>query len=183
MRQSLHAAEAGRAPSNVEERGNEDIAMNLFGVMDISGSALDAERIRAEVVAANMANAGTTRTESGGPYRRQEVVFQSSGVDGADGLGQPQNFSQAMLSNETLPQANVADGVRVAAVVSDTSKPLERYDPGHPDADANGYVAYPNINPLTEMVDLMGAQRAYGMNVSAVTASKNMISTTFDILK
>lgn len=154
--------------------------MNLFGVMDISGSALDAERIRAEVVAANMANAGTTRTESGGPYRRQEVVFQSSGVDGTN---QPQNFSQAMFANATLPQANVADGVRVAAVVSDTSKPLERYDPGHPDADANGYVAYPNINPLTEMVDLMGAQRAYGMNVSAVTASKSMISTTFDILK
>jgi flagellar basal-body rod protein FlgC len=105
------------------------------------------------------------------------VVFEASAVD------QPQNFAQAMLSTGTLPQANAAEGVRVAAVVSDTSKPLQRYDPGHPDADANGYVSYPNINPLTEMVDLMGAQRAYGMNVSAVTASKSMISTTFDILK
>lgn len=151
--------------------------MNLFGVMNISGSALEAERVRAEVVAANMANAETTRTESGGPYQRQHVVFEASGVD------QPQNFAQAMLSTGTLPQSNAAEGVRVAAVVSDTSKPLRRYDPGHPDADANGYVSYPNINPLTEMVDLMGAQRAYGMNVSAVTASKSMISTTFDILK
>lgn len=151
--------------------------MNLFGVMDISGSALEAERVRAEVVAANMANANTTRTESGGPYQRQHVVFEATGVD------QPQSFSQAMIANGTLPQSNAAEGVRVEAVVADTGKPLRRYDPGHPDADANGYVSYPNINPLTEMVDLMGAQRAYGMNVSAVTASKSMISATFDILK
>jgi flagellar basal-body rod protein FlgC len=151
--------------------------MNLFGVMDISGSALQAERIRAEVVAANMANAETTRTESGGPYQRQHVVFAASGVD------QPNSFAQTMLSAGSLPESNAAEGVRVAAVVSDDAKPLQRYDPGHPDADANGYVSYPNINPLTEMVDLMGAQRAYGMNVSAVTASKSMISTTFDILK
>lgn len=151
--------------------------MNLFGVMDVSGSALEAERVRAEVVAANMANAETTRTESGGPYQRQHVVFQASGV------GQPQNFAQAMLSSGALPQSSAAEGVRVAAVVSDAAKPLQRYDPGHPDADASGYVSYPNINPLTEMVDLMGAQRAYGMNVSAVTASKSMITTTLDILK
>jgi flagellar basal-body rod protein FlgC len=151
--------------------------MNLFGVMDISGSALEAERVRAEVVAANMANADTTRTESGGPYQRQHVVFQSSGVE------QPQSFAQTMLAAGSLPQSSAAQGVRVAAVVSDSAKPLERYDPGHPDADANGYVSYPNINPLTEMVDLMGAQRAYGMNVSAVTASKSMITSTLDILK
>jgi flagellar basal-body rod protein FlgC len=156
---------------------NEGTAMNLFGVMDVSGSALEAERVRAEVVAANMANAETTRTESGGPYQRQHVVFQASGV------GQPQNFAQAMLSSGALPQSSAAEGVRVAAVVSDSAKPLQRYDPGHPDADANGYVSYPNINPLTEMVDLMGAQRAYGMNVSAVTASKSMITATLDILK
>lgn len=151
--------------------------MNLFGVLDISGSALQAERVRAEVVAANMANAETTRTESGGPYQRQHVVFAATGI------GPPENFAQSMVSAGSLPQSSAAQGVRVAAVVSDTAKPLQRYDPGHPDADANGYVSYPNINPLTEMVDLMGAQRAYGMNVSAITASKNMINTTFDILK
>jgi len=154
--------------------------MNLFGVMDISGSALEAERARAEVVSANMANANTTRTESGSPYQRQHIVFETAAVD------QPQNFGEALLASAgRLPQAQqeTAEGVRVAAVVSDTAPPLRRYDPGHPDADANGYVSFPNINPLTEMVDLMGAERAYGMNMSAVTASKSMISSTLDLLK
>jgi flagellar basal-body rod protein FlgC len=153
--------------------------MNLFGVMDISGSALEAERIRAEVVAANMANANTTRTENGKPYQRQHVVFQSAAVD------QPQDFASTLLSSAGSPgqSPEVGDGVRVAAVISDTSAPLQRYDPGHPDADKNGFVTYPNINPLTEMVDLMGAQRAYGMNVSAVTAAKSMIASTLDLLK
>jgi flagellar basal-body rod protein FlgC len=153
--------------------------MNLFGVMDISGSALQAERVRAEVVSANMANANTTRTESGQPYQRQHVIFQSSAVEPS------QDFASTLLaSNGSSGQSSeVGDGVRVSAVISDTSAPLQRYDPGHPDADANGYVTYPNINPLTEMVDLMGAQRAYGMNVSAVTAAKSMITSTLDLLK
>ncbi len=153
--------------------------MNLFGVMDISGSGLEAERVRAEVVSANMANANTTRTESGQPYQRQHVVFQNSAVD------QPQDFATALLSGNMLPaqQPQAGEGVKVAAVVSDTAAPLRRYDPGHPDADAKGYVTYPNINPLTEMVDLMGAERAYGMNVSAVTAAKAMITSTLDLLK
>jgi flagellar basal-body rod protein FlgC len=164
------------------------MAMNLFGVMDISGSALEAERIRAEVVSANMANANTTRTESGAPYQRQHVVFQSAAInqlDQVDQMNQPQDFAQAMLANGVLPgqQPEAGEGVRVSAVVSDTEPALRRYDPGHPDADANGYVNYPNINPLTEMVDLMGAQRAYGMNVSAVTAAKGMITSTLDLLK
>lgn len=153
--------------------------MNLFGVMDISGSGLEAERIRAEVVSANMANANTTRTESGKPYQRQQVVFESTPVD------QPQDFATTLLASGALPaqQSEAGDGVRVAAVVSDNIPALRRYDPGHPDADANGYVNYPNINPLTEMVDLMGAQRAYEMNVSAVTAVKGMITSTLDLLK
>ncbi len=153
--------------------------MNLFGVMDISGSGLEAERVRAEVVSANMANANTTRTESGQPYQRQHVVFQNSAVD------QPQDFATALLSGNMLPaqQPQAGEGVKVAAVVSDTAAPLRRYDPGHPDADAKGYVTYPNINPLTEMVDLMGAERAYGMNVSAVTAAKAMITSTLNLLK
>ncbi len=153
--------------------------MNLFGAMDISGSALEAERMRAEVVSANMANANTTRTESGKPYQRQHVVFETEGVD------QPQDFAQAFLSTGSLSgqQPEIGEGVKVSAVVSDTEAALRRYDPGHPDADANGYVNYPNINPLTEMVDLMGAQRAYGMNVSAVTAAKGMITSTLDLLK
>src|ERR1700712_2937285 len=133
--------------------------MNLFGVMDISASALKAERVRAEVVAANMANSETTRTADGGPYRRQQVVFEQAGEDG---------FASALFG---APQT-AAGGVQVSGVVSDVSAPLERYDPSHPDAGADGYVAYPDINPLTEMVDLMGATRSYGMNASAITAGE-----------
>ncbi len=148
--------------------------MNLLGVMEVSGSALQAERIRAEVVAANMANAETTRTAEGGPYRRQEVVFSSEAQSGifASRLGS--------ASGQTDPPIG---GVRVSAVVTDPSSPLRRYDPGNPDADKNGYVAYPDINPLTEMVDLMGATRAYGLNSSAVQAEKGMVSASLDILK
>lgn len=146
--------------------------MNLFGVMNVSGSALQAERLRAEVVAANMANANTTRTPDGGPYRRQEVVFESAASD------------QGVFANHLL-SARDGDigGVRIAAVVSDKSTGLRRYDPGHPDADKDGYVTYPDINPLTEMVDLMSAARAYDLNSSAVQATKGMIDSSIDILK
>lgn len=146
--------------------------MNLFGVMDVSGSALQAERLRAEVVASNMANANTTRTPAGGPYQRQEVVFESAASD------------QGVFANHLLSQTNGSiGGVKIAAVVTDKSPGLRRYDPGHPDADKNGYVIYPDINPLTEMVDLMSATRAYDLNSSAVQATKNMIDTSIDILK
>jgi flagellar basal-body rod protein FlgC len=150
--------------------------MNLFGVMEVSGSALDAERIRAEVVAANMANAETTRTPEGGPYRRQHVVFTS----------QASVFAGQLL-NQTAGTPSAPDfeagGVRVSAVVADQGDPLRRFDPGHPDADQDGYVAYPDIDPLTEMVDLMGATRAYGLNSSAVQAEKGMVTASLDILK
>lgn len=148
--------------------------MNLLGVMEVSGSALQAERIRAEVVAANMANAETTRTADGGPYRRQEVVFSSEA---------PSHAFATRLSSASGPTDPSIGGVRVSAVVTDSSSPLRRYDPGNPDADKDGYVAYPDINPLTEMVDLMGATRAYGLNSSAIQAEKGMISASLDILK
>ncbi|MDE1161696.1 MAG: flagellar basal body rod protein FlgC [Acidobacteriaceae bacterium] len=158
--------------------------MNLFGVMDVSGSALKAERVRAEVVAANMANAETTRTADGTPYKRQQVVFESSGATTAFGdvlRGQP-GVHFASMGTPSAAGA-IPGGVAVSGVVDDTSAPLMRYEPGHPDADANGYVAYPNINPLTEMVDLMGATRAYGANASALQAEKNMMNASLDILK
>jgi len=148
--------------------------MNLFGVMEVSGSALQAERIRAEVVAANMANAETTRTADGGPYRRQHVVFTSDAPQAS--------FGGQMLA-ASVPSDAAVGGVRVTAVVADQGNPLRRYDPGHPDADKDGYVSYPDINPLTEMVDLMGATRAYGLNSSAVQAEKGMLSASLDILK
>jgi flagellar basal-body rod protein FlgC len=158
--------------------------MNLFGVMDVSASALQAERVRAEVVAANMANAETTRTEGGGPYQRQHVIFQESADDGFAasllGTGGASNFGRGASG---VGYFKATGGVEVAGVLSDPSAPLERYDPQHPDADANGYVAYPNINPLTEMVDLMGATRSYGLNATAVQAEKNMVTSSLEILK
>ena len=169
--------------------------MNLFGVMDVSASALRAERVRAEVVASNMANAETTRTPEGGPYQRHHVVFEAandgsfqeslvSHLGGNAGQFQPR-LNEGLIGlpgSVTAPNA-VPGGVAVTSVISDESAPLERYDPGHPDAGPDGYVAYPDINPLTEMVDLMGATRSYGMNASAVQAEKNMVTSSLDILK
>jgi flagellar basal-body rod protein FlgC len=162
--------------------------MNLFGLMETSGSAMQAERMRAEVVATNMANAETTRTEGGGPYKRQHVIFAAN--------QNPAAFAQVLgnatgntISTGLLPLAGqlaapqVPGGVHIAGVVEDPAPPLKRYDPGHPDAGADGYVAYPDINPLTEMVDLMGATRAYGLNGSAVQAEKGMITAALDIAK
>jgi flagellar basal-body rod protein FlgC len=174
--------------------------MNLFGLMATSGSAMQAERMRAEVVAANMANAETTRTASGGPYRRQEVVFAANRGDPAflDSMNAATNtatasslanglsgtLAQSALPNLTTPGLpSTAPGVRIAQVVEDSSPPLKRYDPGHPDAGPDGYVSYPDINPLTEMVDLMGATRAYGLNSSAVQAEKSMIVSALEIAK
>ena len=145
--------------------------MNLFGVMQISSSALSAERARAEIVAANMANAETTRTEDGTPYHRQNIVLRTGGNDG---------FARAMSS---FGVAAPAGGVDVAGVVASDAPALRRYDPSHPDADTDGYVSYPDINPVTEMVDLMGASRSYGLNASAVQAEKGMLTASLDILK
>ncbi|MGB6191657.1 MAG: flagellar basal body rod protein FlgC [Terracidiphilus sp.] len=158
--------------------------MNLFGVMETSGSAMQAERMRAEVVAANMANAETTRTESGGPYRRQMVVFAASqdSTEFADSLVNATGTAGAEKL-DGINSGGVAPGVHIAAVVEDPAPPLKRYDPSHPDAGPDGYVAYPDINPLTEMVDLMGATRAYGLNGSAVQAEKTMITSALDIAK
>ena len=183
--------------------------MNLFGMMDVSSSALAAERMRAEVVAANMANAETTRTADGTPYHRQHVVFSANSTQaGSNPAGSAQSFAgafstqldpatqlAALQASAASPSAliplpgvaeaaaGVAPGVQVAGVVQDTAPPLRRYDPGHPDADAQGYVSYPDINPLTEMVDLMGATRSYGLNVSAVQAEKSMITSSLDIVR
>ena len=163
--------------------------MNLFGVMDVSSSALRAERVRAEVVASNMANAETTRTVDGGPYKRHHVVFSADGSGSASfGTvmgGQMKMPAMASMgtSGSAFSSNGAAGGVEVAGVVEDQGLPLRRFDPGHPDAGPDGYVDYPDINPLTEMVDLMGATRAYGMNASAVQAEKGMISSSLDILK
>ena len=153
--------------------------MNLFGLMDTSGSAMQAERIRAEVVAANMANAETTRTDSSGPYRRQHVVFAANQSDDDFSTSISKESQWSAVKSEEAPPG----GVHIAQVFADSAPPLKRYDPGHPDAGPDGYVAYPDINPLTEMVDLMGATRAYGLNSAAVQAEKGMITAALDIAK
>jgi flagellar basal-body rod protein FlgC len=171
--------------------------MNLFALMDTSGSAMQAERMRAEVVAANMANAETTHTAEGRPYRRQHVIFSANQGDPQflDSLANAATTAAAgdgsteMTAAASLPLpgfgsvGNVAPGVHISGVVEDTGAPLVRYDPGHPDAGPDGFVAYPDINPLTEMVDLMGATRAYGLNGSAVQAEKGMIASALEIVK
>lgn len=144
--------------------------MNLFSMLELSGSALGAERMRAQVVAANMANAQTTRTAAGGPYRRQLVVFQA------------ETRPRFALAINRLGGENPA-AVRVAAVVGDARPPVMRYEPGHPDANAEGYVAYPQVDPIEEMTDLLSAVRAYELNASAVQATKNMITQSLDLLR
>jgi flagellar basal-body rod protein FlgC len=144
--------------------------MNLFGMLEVSGSALGAERWRAEVVAANMANAETTRTPQGGAYRRQMLVFRA----------QPMPRFPLLLAG--LRKATPDGGVRVERVVADATPLPRRYEPGHPDADTSGYVTYPNVNPVMEMADLLSAVRAYQLNAAAVQAAKSMIQQSLQIL-
>lgn len=146
--------------------------MKMFDSMAVSSSALAAERQRSEIIAANMANAETTRTEAGGPFHRREVVFTST-------TQRPFGTMLASLNSHAAP----GGVVRVANVIDDPTPPVMRYEPGHPDADENGYVAYPAINPAMEMVDLMGSARAYQLNASAIASEKQMIQQSIDILK
>jgi len=143
--------------------------MNLFQMLEVSGSALAAERWRAEVVSANMANAETTRTPQGGPYRRQLVVFRARSLP---------RFPMLLASLHS----SAAEGVRLDRIVSDPSPLPRRYEPGHPDADRSGYVTYPNVNPVMEMTDLLSAVRAYQLNAAAVQAAKNMIQQSLQLL-
>ena len=145
--------------------------MGLFDALDASGSALSAERVRMDVTAENLANAQSTRTANGkGPYRRKEVVLQEAGA----GVGSRASFADSLRA---------ARGVKVAGIVEDPAPSRKVYDPGHPDADAKGYVEMPNVNTVTEMTDLIGASRAYEANVTAMQTTKSMFARTLDLLK
>ena len=145
--------------------------MSLFGVLSVSASGMAAQRTRAELLVQNLANSETTRTPEGGPYRRQDAVFQSA--------PQTSPFSAVFQSEMT----NGVAGVEVAQVVEDTSGGDKRYQPGHPDADEDGYVTYPSINPSEDMVDLLGASRGYQANVSAISAVKDMIQHSLELFR
>ena len=136
--------------------------MSLFGGLSISGSGMTAERVRMDVIAENLANAESTRGADGQPYRRKEVVLGAAGGH---------SFQ------------DVLDGVRVKAVVEDTSPGKKVYDPGHPDADPQGFVTMPNVSTVTEMVDLITASRGYEANVQAMNAAKQMFQRTLDLLR
>ena len=134
--------------------------MYLFRSFDISASGLSAQRLRMETIANNLANVNTTRTAAGGPYRRQMPVFAArEPVRGGWGAG----------------------GVRVLGIVEDDDPPRLVYDPGHPDAGEDGYVRFPNVNVVTEMVDMISASRAYEANVAALSAARAMAASALEI--
>ncbi len=143
--------------------------MSLFSLLSVSASGMAAQRARAGLLVENMANAETTRTPEGGPYKRKDAIF------GAETQSSP--FG-SMFASEVR-----ATGVAVTEVTEDTREPEKRYLPGHPDADAEGYVAFPRVNPVEDMVDLMGASRGYQANVAAMSAVKEMIHRSIDLLR
>lgn len=143
--------------------------MSLFAALSVGESGMSAQRMRAELLTENLANAETTRTPEGGPYRRKDAVFASSVVS-------------SPFSSVFDAQLQSANGVTVSDVVVDTSEPERRYMPGHPDADASGYVAFPHVNPAEDMVDLMNAARSYEANIAAIGAVKDMIQRSIDLL-
>lgn len=147
--------------------------MGLFDAIDISASGLTAERLRMDVTAENLANAQTTRGPDGGAYRRKAVVLQQQSGGGFAGA-----LAGAVQRGNGGPR-----GVEVTAIVPDTTPSRRVHDPGHPDADADGYVELPNVNPVTEMVDLIGASRAYEANVTAMQTAKTIFSKTLELLR
>ncbi len=144
--------------------------MSLMTAIDISASGLTAQRRRMEVLVRNLVNANTTQPPGTEPYRRRDVVFTATAP--------PPTFGSSM--DEAFTALN---GVEISQVTTDASEPIKRYEPGHPHADKNGYVLYPNINPMEEMVNIVSATRSYEANLQAVNAVKDMASKTLEIIR
>ena len=140
--------------------------MAFFDAFDISATGLTAQRLRMDVISQNMANVNTTRTGDGTPYRRKVTIFREAG-------GAP--FARC------LDSLSAGSGVRVSAITDDATPGAKVYDPGHPDADADGYVTMPNVNVVTEMVNMISASRSYEANVTAMNNTKAMIAKTLEI--
>lgn len=140
--------------------------MSMFSAFNISASGLTAQRYRMDIISENVANANTTRTEDGTPYRRKIVTFEEKG-------GQT-SFSR-VLGKAAYGHGYTGQGVKVTGVYEDHETEMNMvYDPSHPDADENGYVTYPNVNIVTEMTNMIDASRAYEANATALNASKSM---------
>lgn len=146
--------------------------MGIFNAINVSATGLTAQRLRMDVIAKNIANASTTRTENGLPYRRQVVIFEENCKNKA--------FSQ-FLSEESRRLFLKDGGVKVKGIVDDKSPFKRIYDPGHPDADAEGYVLMPNVDAVVEMVNMISAARAYEANVTALNATKGIAQKALEI--
>jgi len=145
--------------------------MAFFNSNDISASALSAQRLRMDVIAENIANANTTRAKDGGPYKRKTVTFEERPT--------VRKFSSSL--NDALSRIVEGRGVRVRRIAQDDSPGPTVYDPSHPDADSEGYVGMPNVNIVTEMVNMISASRAYEANVTALATAKTMTAKTLEI--
>jgi flagellar basal-body rod protein FlgC len=143
--------------------------MSILDILKISASGLKAQRIRMEVIATNLANIQTTRTDEGGPYAKKEVVFTTTDVSEAGGFGKM--FSEKI------------EGVKVEEIANSKKHFEKAYDPGHPDADNEGYVTSPNVNLMEEMADMISATRAYEANINVVNTTKEMFMKTLEIGK
>lgn len=163
--------------------------MAFLSSFDISGYGLSAQRVRVNTISSNIANANTTRTDEGGPYRRKEVVFKAINFDKMLNakLEQSENFlkyedplDEGLKGEKAIPSLT---SVVIDKIVRDDKNFKLKYDPSHPDADANGYVAYPNVNPVVEMADLIEATRAYQANVSAFQSAKTMASNAITMFQ
>jgi flagellar basal-body rod protein FlgC len=148
--------------------------MGMFDGLEVSATGLTAQRLRMDVTAENLANAQTTRGTDGRPYRRKEVVLQEIPQGG---------FGASLAAAMGSQGPSSPGGVQVAGIQEDQTPGKLIYDPGHPDADARGYVRMPNVDTVAEMVDLISASRGYEANVTAMQASKQMFTKTLDLLR
>ena len=143
--------------------------MDFFDALNTSSAALSAQRLRMNLISGNLANVNTTRTSQGGPYRRKEAIFAAQPLD--------RSFKRILADRWN----NTIASVRVDRVIEDRNPPVMKYDPQHPDADAKGYVAMPNINLMEEMVNMISATRGYEANVTALKAAKDMALKALEI--
>ncbi len=150
--------------------------MGVLSVFRIAGSALTAQRLRMDVTASNIANAEATSTPEGGPYRRERVVFSPIQPGRSSGVG-----LQMLSTSGGQRPSTAAGGVQVTGVVGDQAEPRQVYDPTHPDADEDGYVAYPNVDMVTEMTDMLSASRAYEASITVINVAKNMAQRALDL--
>jgi len=165
--------------------------VGFFTGLNISATGLRAQRVKQNVIASNLANAETTRTPEGGPYKKQTVIFEADPkeydhkfVFGPDKMGgRRTNGAHQFIPDQDMvvDKEHIGSGVKVAEIRQDASEPRMVYDPAHPDADEKGYVAMPNINVVQEMTDLITATRAYEANVTAFNSTKSMMMKALDL--